>query len=62
MNSNDFVYWLQGFLELKELENPNGAIVLSKEQIACIREHMGLVKVTNISAPIVVRHPLELTC
>lgn len=37
MTSRDFVYWLQGALEL------SGNETLSKEQVAVIRNHLNLV-------------------
>lgn len=43
MDSTQFAYWLQGFLELSE------AKVLDERQLECIREHLNLVfaKVTG---------------
>lgn len=43
MNSNEFVYWLQGFLELSDADT------LDQEQVIKIKEHLALVltKVTE---------------
>ena len=45
MNPRDFVYWLQGFLEIQDPKN------ISEEQITIIKQHMNLVltNVTNIT-------------
>ena len=37
MNAEQFVYWLNGYLEL------SGAQEMSSEQLKCIREHIALV-------------------
>lgn len=42
MNSRDFVYWLQGFLEIGKPE------VLTKEQLEMVQKHLNLVFVHEI--------------
>ena len=42
MTSRDFVYWLQGFLELTEPAE------LSEKQLSLIRQHLSLVFVHDI--------------
>lgn len=53
MNERDFLYWLQGFLELSGQES------LSKEQVQVIREHISLVlskqtphTIVNVRTPV----------
>lgn len=41
MTSEQFVYWLQGFLELKEAGSEK--IELDEAQIKCIKDHINLV-------------------
>lgn len=55
MNERDFLYWLQGFLELSGQES------LSKEQVQVIREHIGLVmqKQTKLQ---IVNVPTAVSC
>jgi hypothetical protein len=42
MSSQEFVYWLQGYMELTEAGSmiPSG---LSPQQVQCIKEHIKLV-------------------
>lgn len=42
MTSRDFVYWLQGFMELSETSN------LSERQVDMIKNHLNLVFVHEI--------------
>ncbi len=41
MQSRDFVYWLQGFLEIQEAGGEEGGI--SPGQTECIKRHLALV-------------------
>ncbi len=43
MTSRDFVFWLQGFLELTEVSKP-----LSVTQVACVQKHLALVFIHEI--------------
>jgi len=65
MQERDFIYWLQGFLEL------SGATTLNEEQVKVIKEHIALVmtKVTpsTVGTPYIATSPLldkgwEITC
>ena len=49
MNERDFVYWLQGFLELNEESDKTESLTLDAKQVSCIKEHLNLVmtKVTT---------------
>ncbi len=51
MTSRDFCYWLQGFMELAAAEGGANGLVLSPEQVACLRKHLELV-FTNVTAPV----------
>lgn len=42
MNSRDFVYWLQGFLEIAKPET------LTREQLEMIQKHLSLVFIHEI--------------
>jgi len=46
MHTNEFVYWLQGYFELKdELESTESkGFPLTRKQMECIRRHMDIVK------------------
>jgi len=51
MTERDFVYWLQGFLELnREAENPT-ALTLDASQVKCIQRHLSLV-LTNVTSEV----------
>ena len=51
MTERDFVYWLQGFLELnREAENPT-ALTLDAAQVKCIQRHLSLV-LTNVTSEV----------
>jgi hypothetical protein len=44
MTSRDFVFWLQGFFEIKSADVTDAdGVVLEKEQIDIIRKHLNLV-------------------
>lgn len=49
MNERDFVYWLQGFLELNDESDKTESLTLDAKQVSCIKEHLNLVmtKVTS---------------
>lgn len=44
MKQDEFAYWLQGYFELRENDNP-----LTLAQGICIRNHLELVKTSNIT-------------
>ena len=65
MQERDFIYWLNGFLEL------SGATTLNEEQVKVIKEHIALVitKVTPtiVGTPYIAPSPIldkgwEVTC
>lgn len=55
MNERDFLYWLQGYLELTDSDT------LSAEQVAMIKRHIALVFV-NKTTPAIVKVPTILSC
>jgi hypothetical protein len=40
MTSRDFCYWLQGYLELRDVHHPEG---MSEAQLATVKRHLALV-------------------
>lgn len=42
MTSRDFCYWLQGFLELRSLQEGQRN-EMSAEQVDCVRKHLNMV-------------------
>lgn len=44
MTRKDFVYWLQGYFEIPELEQP---VVLTPRQVKIIRRHLAMVPVAD---------------
>lgn len=55
MNSLNFVYWLQGFLEVSDAGVEGTPLTLSAEQVKCIQNHIALV-LTNVT-----KKPSQLT-
>lgn len=56
MNERDFVYWLQGFFEMTNVEN------LTKEQVKMIKDHLSLVmekKTPQLGAPTPIATPTQ---
>lgn len=49
MNERDFVYWLNGFLEL------SGAAAMDEEQVRVVREHLALVLRKKTPSTVAVR-------
>ena len=45
MQSRDFCYWLQGYIELASTD---GTPVLSQEKMECIKKHLNMVFVHEI--------------
>lgn len=43
MTSRDFAYWLQGFFEIKDLDNDPKKTELTMEQVECIKKHLNMV-------------------
>jgi len=43
MNSRDFVYWFQGYLEIASVGDTDKGLILSPAQVQCIRNHLGMV-------------------
>jgi hypothetical protein len=41
MTALQFVYWLQGFLEISERERAN--MPFTEKQVECVKEHIALV-------------------
>jgi hypothetical protein len=48
MSSRDFCYWLQGFFELATPNTVKGELVLSPEQVSCVKKHLQMVFVHEI--------------
>lgn len=40
MTSRDFCYWLQGYLELRDVHHPEG---MSEAQLSTVKQHLALV-------------------
>jgi hypothetical protein len=53
MNERDFVYWLNGFLEL------SGSPVMDAEQLAVVREHLALVLRKKTVSSVAVRPAVQ---
>lgn len=47
MTGRDFVYWLQGFFELNDLD-PNNGDTLGPKQVECIKKHLNMVFIHEI--------------
>ncbi len=42
MTSRDFVYWLQGYLEIASADKATG-VTLTSDQLVCVQQHLALV-------------------